>query len=761
MVKQPLQSPQFTDVNMKAAWIRLDCALPGVAECFTFCWPVVDQQLSQEERDAYLDIANFIGKMGSGSEPVIDFLSQWPDVYPYIGMDGLNSLRQFLDHFWCSANAKAISLLLQKLSLIAKASGSSERFRQWLNHCYDLAKQTTPKIHGQESLGPSQALLTLLEHSAELLQLANIVALENWISVGIRITNGHPELEKSYFSLQSSESQAVLLSRCDGDQFRVYEKGLQAYMKGFWQADQLLIPYSTLKTDAQDWLPYFDDEGIRLPDRIATHAKVRGLDQYRLMLGHMMMHQQYSRPRYADNLSPLQRITIEWFEDIRMDRLLMQRFPGLIPLFRRLHPTPTAHTSLPNQSDVMLRLCRLSRSLIDPNYLDDDTIIQQFTARFDQQFQLAALEDEQFIELALEFVTRTRQGKDQFAKVTFTETRVPWRDDNRHLWAYIELGDEEELFEQPQVDESTEPEHLPARVYSEWDYLIQSYRPDWCKVYEALAPSGSSQPINLMLDKNRALIKQIRQLAERLKPQNPQRLRYQEKGNELDTDELIRAWLDLKTANTPTDKIYFRHVHQGRSIALLLLLDLSHSLNDPLIDPLIDHASSSLLELSQEAVAILATAVDTLGDDMAVAGFNSNTREAVHYLHIKGFSEDWDDTIKGRLATTEARYSTRMGAALRHAGQYLAKQKTDKKLLWVLSDGKPSDIDIQDPDYLTQDAAKAVHELEASSIHSYCINLDPKADEYVSSIFGQKYCVIDDVKRLPQTLPKLFLSLTH
>lgn len=756
MAKDPIQPSSFTDPLMQQAWQSLDCALPDVAECFEFCWPAVQAQLDDKARAEYFELAGVIGKMGYGSEPVIAFLSQWPDAYPYLGNTGLEQLNGFLQHFWCSANAKAITLLLRKLSLTAKATGSADAFNRWLKCCYTLAEQTTPRIHGQESLGPSQALLTLLEHSGELLQLADLSALNIWVDFGIRLSDGNPEQEKAYFSLTSPESQAVLLTGCDGDQFRLHEKGLQAYLTGLWQTDQVLIPYSTLTSSTLDWLPYYDDEGIRLPDIIAPRSGVRGLDQYRLMIGHLLMHQQYSRPRYADNLSPLQRLTIEWFEDIRMDRLFLQRFPGLLAMLRQLHPKPDAQTSLPNQSAVIVRLCRFSRVLIDADYVDEEPIIRQFAARFEQQLQAAPLNDDAFVELALEFVTRTRQGKDQFAKVTFTETQVPWRDDNRHLWAYIEAGDEEELFDLPKADEPTEPEHLPARVYAEWDYQLQNYRPDWCQVYEALAPTGSAQSIELMLNRNQALIKQIRQLAERLKPQNPQRLRYQEKGNELDSDELIRAWLDMKTANTPTDKIYFRHFHQGRSIALLLLLDLSHSLNDPLID-----GSSSLLELSQEAVAVLATAVDTLGDDMAVAGLNSNTREAVHYQHIKGFSEPWDDTVKGRLAAVEARYSTRMGAALRHAGQYLTKQKADKKLLWVLSDGEPSDIDVKDKAYLIQDAAKAVQELQADGIHSYCINLDPRADEYVATIFGQRYCVIDKVKRLPQTLPTLFLSLTH
>jgi nitric oxide reductase activation protein len=46
-------------------------------------------------------------------------------------------------------------------------------------------------------------------------------------------------------------------------------------------------------------------------------------------------------------------------------------------------------------------------------------------------------------------------------------------------------------------------------------------------------------------------------------------------------------------------------------------------------------------------------------------------------------------------------------------------------------------------------------------IFSYCINLDRKADDYVGDIFGRRYTVIDDIERLPERLPELFMALTR
>jgi len=67
---------------------------------------------------------------------------------------------------------------------------------------------------------------------------------------------------------------------------------------------------------------------------------------------------------------------------------------------------------------------------------------------------------------------------------------------------------------------------------------------------------------------------------------------------------------------------------------------------------------------------------------------------------------------------------------------------------------------VEDHQLLIKDTHKAVQELDQQGIFTYCINLDPHADEYVQDIFGNQYSVIDHIDRLPEKLPKLFMSLT-
>lgn len=197
------------------------------------------------------------------------------------------------------------------------------------------------------------------------------------------------------------------------------------------------------------------------------------------------------------------------------------------------------------------------------------------------------------------------------------------------------------------------------------------------------------------------------------------------------------------------------HRSDGRDIAVMLLIDLSES-----VDQIPQGSQQSILQLSQEAVSLLGWAIEQLGDSFAIAGFSSNTRHEVRYQHIKGYTEHWNDEVKGRLAAMQAGWSTRMGAAIRHASHYLSARQADKKLMLVLTDGEPADIDVHDDRQLIEDSRKAVLEAEQEGIYTYCINLDPEADDYVRDIFGHQFTIIDRVERLPEQLPRLFMALT-
>ena len=196
---------------------------------------------------------------------------------------------------------------------------------------------------------------------------------------------------------------------------------------------------------------------------------------------------------------------------------------------------------------------------------------------------------------------------------------------------------------------------------------------------------------------------------------------------------------------------------QSRDISVLVLLDLSESTNDRVAGQ--EH---TVLDLTRQATVLLADAINKVGDPFAVHGFCSDGRHDVEYHRFKDFDQSYNEVPKARLAGMTGQLSTRMGAAIRHATHYLKHQRSAKKLLLVITDGEPADVDVRDPQYLRYDAKKAVEEAGRTGVLTYCMSLDPRADQYVSRIFGAKnYMVVDQVARLPEKLPLLYAGLTR
>jgi len=165
--------------------------------------------------------------------------------------------------------------------------------------------------------------------------------------------------------------------------------------------------------------------------------------------------------------------------------------------------------------------------------------------------------------------------------------------------------------------------------------------------------------------------------------------------------------------------------------------------------------------LTRDSIGLLAWAIDSIGDPFAVHGFASDGRHDVQYYRFKDFDQPYDDKAKARLAGMKGGLSTRMGAALRHAGGHLSLRPAQKKLVLLITDGEPADIDERDPQYLRHDTKKAVEDLATQGVYTYCLTLDPNADQYVSRIFGEnRYSIVDHVEKLPERLPAVFSMLT-
>jgi len=305
-------------------------------------------------------------------------------------------------------------------------------------------------------------------------------------------------------------------------------------------------------------------------------------------------------------------------------------------------------------------------------------------------------------------------------------------------------------------DAAVEPALVQPYLYDEWDYLIGAQRRHWCTLFEKSAPLGDARAIDEVLRRNDETVHRLTNLIKAVQIQRPRRLRRQLEGDRLDLDACIAATLDLRAGRTPDPRVHQRLGRMSRDLAVLVLLDLSQSTND-----WVPAAGTSVLTLAREATALVAHAMHDLGDSFAIHGFDSNGRHDVEYYRFKDFDEPYGEPARARLAGMRGQLSTRMGCALRHAGQFLRGRRVAHRLILLLTDGEPHDIDVHDKQYLVFDTKRAVEDQRRYGIATYCISLDPGADDYVSRIFGARnFMVLDQLRRLPEKLPALYLRLT-
>jgi len=730
---------------------QLNCSVAQVDDIFEVCIQAALRQLSAAGVAAYLDGASAVCNLGRGQELVLLFLEGMPDVARIAGEAIIPRTVELTRTLSRSGSAKAINPFLSTLPAVTHRLEEG----RMLDCYFSLITRMTEQAPA--------GLVPMLRQVDFILGEVCLGGLKSWIETGIEAYRNHPPRQADYFSLQTQDSRAALMRERHGTLFVDHERRLEQYLRAFWGLEEITLhPYSTAFSELRRSVPHLDHEGFHLPDVYDDWGALRGIDRYRALLAHLSAHRRFTEPFIADNFNRFQHLFIEAFEDSRIDRIAMARYPGLRRIFKTLHPLPVEGSCPPGHSCIRHKAAVLSRALLDPHdHPYRDPILLDFIQRFEARLAQDPFDTTIATDLGVAYLVAVHETDFRSPKVWFKDTEVSYRDDNRYMWIFVEDTDDEDDFHSdhsvsnPQQDDEEAP--LFIRHLREWSQDEHRYRPDWVTVHETIAPATDAALIDGVLEKHAVLVKQLKRVVDLLKPQQQVRVRYQEEGDELDLDIALRALIDHRSGATPDPRIHQSRVTAGRDIAVMLLLDLSQSINQ--IPPGLD---SSIRALSQEAVALLAVAVDALGDPLAIAGFASNTRHEVHYLHFKGFSEPWGEEVKGRLAAMEGGLSTRMGAALRTAGLYLGRRQNQKKLLLLLTDGEPHDVDVPDPEYLRHDTKRAVEELANQGIDTYCITLDPRADEYVADLFGKsRFTVIDRVEHLPERLPGLFMALTR
>ena len=758
-------------------------------------WNEAARMFSSRGLDNYLKGAIALHHLGRGEELVVTFIQEMPEVSRAIGEEVLPDVVTFLMAMASKTSGQVLTLIVGTAPLAAQRLGDENLFRAYLKVLEIMLAQAP------------RGLRPMLENLDRLLSELTLGGLRRWVQWGAHAYKTDFEGQVGYFSLSTPDSMGIFQQQRKGTLFVDVQRRLNIYLRAMWGRDFFLRPTSGDYESREGIKPYIENFVIHIADAFddfkpfgddtPDDAKISGLEIYRAAANHCAAHLVHpGAPLSMQMLNTTQMAIIEMIEDARVEELACRDFPGMRDSWLALHPP----LDLSEPQCVGDLLNRLARALLDLESTDTHPWVLEGVALFRAEADLSS--NQTSWNIGVELLHSLALIPLPEFNVRADVLRALYRDDNRTVWESEEYdvdaaleatwggkqtrktvslmemvnelnneyaGDDAEeiwVLKTPfwLDEEGVTINELEGRPpisdpyhYHEWDYQIQLERPSWATVLERHPPLGELAVIEKIVTDNKPVISRLKYLIESMIPQAMQRIRRQEDGDELDINAAIRAMIDIRMGLQPDPRIMMRYKRNVRDLAVMVLLDMSESSNDK-----VRGHDYSIMDLSRAATVLLSDALDRIGDPFALHGFCSDGRHDVHYYRFKDFDQPYDDLVKARLAGLKGSYSTRMGAALRHAGEQLKLQPKSKKILFIITDGEPADNDVRDPQYLRFDTKRAVEELARDGITVYALSLDPHADQYVASIFGAKnFTVLDKVERLPEKLPMLYMGLTR
>ena len=737
---------------------------PEIAGTLELVWRQARASLAPAVLEEWVAAGRAIaGRIGPNA--AIAFIRNSPSVAAAAGSEAVMALAQLAPDFAALAGNNATLALFVAAPHAARRLATPQAFSEWLRVIRRIG-ETAP-----ESVG------LLLERSARVLDSLDLRSFESWALGGIRAAENDAERRLKFFALQDTRALHALEQSADTIAFTDVEREMKAFVAALWHIAPPIrvLPPAGFDTPRRTT---FGNGIIRVPQAFRGFAGLGGKELYRATLAHVLSHLRFGGAKFpVGSLKALQIALVSLIEDARVEQLALGELPGLRHFWLPFHLAES--TGVVTAPALM---ARLARALIDPDYFDAHAWVNKGRDMF---FAERVRWSDPAISRSIGGLLGNDLGqmRVQFNPRTYV-VEPAYRDDNQGLWEFpttaaaeagetvyeaarFEESESEPAERERQSDEGGEvanvaqlmPQQTEVGIavarYPEWDYLIGRDRGEWTTVLEYNPADGRADVIDGILDRYPETAYRIAALVQAAKVSRPLRVRRQREGDRLDLEATITAAIDLRAGLTPSPNVYARLERRWRDLSVLVLIDASQSTND-----LVKGAGRSVLELERDATSLLAHAMDGMGDPFAIHAFCSDTREDVHYYRLKDFDTHWGPMAKRRLAGVTGRFSTRMGAALRHAGKDLASRDSYRKLLLLVSDGEPSDVDIADRRYLVEDARRAVLSLRHQGIDLFCVGLDAGGDSYLTRIFGRANVIqLDRIERLPERLPLLYFRL--
>jgi hypothetical protein len=657
----------------------------------------------------------------------------------------------------------------------------------------------------------------------QILGRLSIHDLEEWVEKGLETAEATGDKGSSYFSLQTGSSRSAVENLVKGLELSDIHTVLSSYAEALIGRKVQLRSSSMFYKNLPGLSRFFsvtDGTRIFLPSRIDLFGdEDLNFKTYKWMLTHELGHLLFGTytigreelRTFSELGNPVHAMKIfEFLEDERVDHLLGIQYPGLakdrttimdafFTIRGGAEVTRSVFESLSYRMSETYgdsgvsesRLSFLLKEALSKVIAPDCTVqhVLELTRRvclsmngesacdvcenresLDRIFYRGII-DFELVEnarsgmsrLVTDLVERLREKKAEItADIAETalariEEGLPVESEEL-LWQVTGGEEMNELFEQVMAvieEMETEKRFRRAVHYDEWDMKLDDYRKDWCRVREIDMPETNARFYSKTIEDNYGLVSLLRRYFGLLRPDRIKRFFREERGDDIDFDALIESVVDRHAGITPSDRVYIRREKNLRDVSVAFLVDMSYSTGDEL------PSGKRIVDIEREGLVLMAEALESIGDQWAVYGFSSNYRDKVDFFVVRDFGERFSRQVKMRFEGIKPIAQTRLGAAIRHASSLLARQASRIRLLILMSDGRPYDIDYGDADYAVEDTRRALWEGRRKGVSSFCITVDKKSRDYLPYMFGEaNYTLIDNIETMPARLPLIYKRLT-
>ncbi len=623
-----------------------------------------------------------------------------------------------------------------------------------------------------------EGALAFTKNAPGILTELDIQELEEWVNFGLN--DQKPENMLAYFLLKSQESRDAISTFRKGLHLDTVKKILMFYCEGLTGEKVKLRTSADLPSNIHGDYRLFctlDTQRIYLPVVLKTSNDSKiNLNLYKGMIMHQVAHREFGTldlgkeifKEFIDNEDL--GLLFELIEDWRVDQLAKLKYSGLKRIFSNQSLLDGLQESLPQALNDIEDIEKILNGFCEKVIITGASAKESMlVAR--RILELLAVKGSQ--ETILELPQIPYRGKLKYDLLYMSKVL-----DEENLAGYTKVKDDfdskggfsphQEFYLRLKklLAKFLEDEENPYRLiayYDEWDQNLNDFKKDWCKVREILLKPSTARFVNRTLTENYGMINTLKRYFGMLKPDRFKRYKRQADGDDIDIDAVIEAMVEKEAGTSSAGGFYIRRDKRERDVAVAFLMDLSYS-----TDEVIPSSNKTLLEVEQEAVIVMAEALEVLGDKYGIYGFTSDGREKINFYVVKDFDEAYTQEVKQRFGGLKSYGMTRLASAVRHATNKLEQIKAAIKILIIISDGRPFDFDYHSgltkeyEEYYTEaDTKMALRETKMKGVNPFCITVDSQGQDYMNHIYGNvNYIIIDNVNHLPIKLTEIYKNLT-